>query len=159
MTHRIAPGLSMFAILLAAGIGLSSPATAQNEDQSSDGTQGATVEATTEGQEGDPADHDEDRPDAAMVLDSVGTMDPEVEAFTTLPQGTEIALSDDAELEFLDLKTCDLVRVAGGVLVLGETISHKGGTVLKREPSECPESFDLEGESEPAGVILRSIPF
>ena len=132
-TQRILPGIAGLAVALAIGLGPASQALAEDTD---------------------PA-----KPDAAMVLDTVGATEPEVEAYTTLPEGTEIALSDEAEIEFIDLKTCDLVRVAGGMLVLGDVISHKGGTVLKRESSDCPESFDLESESVPGGVVLRSMPF
>ncbi|MBB4267444.1 hypothetical protein [Roseospira visakhapatnamensis] len=136
MTHRTPPGIA--ALALAASVALAaSPALAQDPGQA-------------------PG---QDQPGAAMVLDTIGTTEPMVEAYTTLPEGTEIALSDEAEIEFIDLKTCDLVRVAGGMLVLGEVITHKGGTVLKREASECPDSFDLESESVPGGVVLRAMPF
>ncbi len=132
-THRTLPGIAGLAVALALGLGPAPQALAGDDDQA--------------------------QPGAAMVLDAVGATDPAVEAYTTLPEGAEIALSDEAEIEFIDLKTCDLVRVAGGVLVLGEMITHKGGTVLKREPADCPEAFDLESESVPGGVVLRAMPF
>lgn len=98
--------------------------------------------------------------DGAMILDVTGSMDPSVEAYTTLPMGTHIALADTAEIEFLDLKTCDLVRVGGGTLIIGDdAITHEGGTLIKREPSECPEAFNLGEESTTGGVVLRKMPF
>ena len=147
-THRTLPGIAGLAVVLSLNLGLGSvPQVLAGEDD-------RTTEPDTAPEAAPGAVQG-----AAMVLDAIGTIDPEVEAFTVLPMGTEIALSDRAEIEFIDLNTCDLVRVIGGMLVLGDEITQKGGTVLKREPAECPESFDLDGESMPGGVVLRAMPF
>jgi hypothetical protein len=92
----------------------------------------------------------------ALVLEVQGTTAPPLQAFTEVPAGTAVSLSQGARLTFVHYRSCRVVSLVGGQVQFGaEAHQLVGGTVERDEkPRSCPKRVRAGGQA--GGVLLRS---
>ena len=95
---------------------------------------------------------------SALVLERTGVIVPDVQPYSEIAVGVTVTLQTGARLVFLHYQTCRTVTVVGGTVVFGGlnyTITGGGKPEEVRTP--CPPTVRLRGQSEMAGVLMRSI--
>lgn len=96
---------------------------------------------------------------SALVLEKSGASVPNVQAYSEVPVGTKVSLSDRARLVFLHYFTCRTVTVVGGTIAFGvEKYTLTGGKKEAETRSSCPRQVALKSGGEMAGIMLRSAP-
>ncbi|MDO9459921.1 MAG: hypothetical protein Q7N95_07365 [Alphaproteobacteria bacterium] len=96
----------------------------------------------------------------ALVLDIVGEVTPQLEAFSEIQAGKSFDLGASGRMDFLHYPTCQKVLVEGGRLSLSaENFRVNKGKVIDMTRAECPQRVQMasvESGSGIAGVVLRS---
>jgi hypothetical protein len=95
---------------------------------------------------------------SALVLEKTGATVPEVQPYSEIPVGTTVSLQPGARLVFLHYQTCRTVTATGGSVAFGGlTYTITGDSRPKEVRTPCPPTVRLRGQSEMAGVVMRSI--
>ena len=95
---------------------------------------------------------------SALVLEKVGVSVPEVQPYSEIAVGTTVSLPPGARLVFLHYQTCKTVTAVGGTVAFGGlTYTVTGGNRPVEVRTPCPPTVRLRGQSEMAGVLMRSI--
>jgi hypothetical protein len=95
---------------------------------------------------------------SALVLEKTGTTVPEVQPYSEIAVGTTVSLQPGARLVFLHYQTCRTVTAVGSTVMFGGlTYTVTGGSTPKEVRTPCPPTVRLRGQSEMAGVLMRSI--
>ena len=94
---------------------------------------------------------------AALVLETSGTITPAVKPYTEIPGGTTLALSSGARLVFSHYHTCRTVTVVGGTVTV--TVASYGTRDGKQSETTmpCPKKVNVRGGGELGGVVYRSV--
>lgn len=95
---------------------------------------------------------------AALVVDLMGDITPEPEAFTELEQGASLVLGPEAQIILMHYASCLESQIKGGrveVTARGLTLTDGAETVAETEV-ECPRKVAFEENSGTiAAVVLR----
>jgi len=95
---------------------------------------------------------------SALVLEKTGATVPDVQPYSEIPVGTTVSLPPGARLVFLHYQTCRTVTAVGGTVAFGGlTYAITGGSRPVEVRTPCPPTVRLRGQSEMAGVLMRSI--
>ena len=95
---------------------------------------------------------------SALVLEKTGATVPEVQPHNEIAVGTTVSLQPGARLVFLHYQTCRTVTAVGSTVEFGGlTYKVTGGSAPKEVATPCPPTVRLRGQSEMAGVVMRSI--
>src|SRR5437667_8597486 len=95
---------------------------------------------------------------SALVLEKTGATVPEVQPYNEIAVGTTVSLQPGARLVFLHYQTCRTVTAVGGTVAFGGlTYTVTGDSRPKEVRTPCPPTVRLRGQSEMAGVLMRSI--
>ena len=94
----------------------------------------------------------------ALVIDVVGDVTPQVDAFEDVAPGTVLTLGDGAELTISHYRACEEVTLSGGRVTVGEAGLELDGTeTLAREEVDCPSNVALAvSDTASATVIVRN---
>lgn len=95
---------------------------------------------------------------SALVLEKTGATVPDVQPYTEIAVGSTVSLPPGARLVFLHYQTCRTVTAVGGTVAFGGlTYTITGGSRPVEVRTPCPPTVRLRGQSEMAGVLMRSI--
>ena len=95
---------------------------------------------------------------SALVLEKTGATAPDVQPYSEVPVGVTVSLQPGARLVFLHYQTCRTVTAVGGTVTFGGlTYTITGGNKPEEVRTPCPPTVRLRGQSEMAGVLMRTI--
>src|SRR5699024_840315 len=96
---------------------------------------------------------------AALILDVSGTVEPAIEPFQEVADGTVLELGPDATLTISHYGSCEEVAVSGGtVAVRADGLGLEGSRVLSREEIACPGRVVMtEADLINMSVTLRAV--
>lgn len=95
---------------------------------------------------------------SALVLEKTGATVPEVQPYSEIAVGATVSLQPGARLVFLHYQTCRTVTAVGGTVAFGGlNYTITGGSKPEEVRSPCPPMVRLRGQSEMAGVLMRTI--
>ncbi len=94
----------------------------------------------------------------ALVLETQGTMTPEVQPYREILADSTITVPRGTQLVFLHYATCRTVTVSGVTVTLRErAYMLKGGSVQSELKTTCPRKVRLKAAGELGGVVTRSL--
>lgn len=77
---------------------------------------------------------------AALILDASGTIDPEIDLYEEIADGTVLKLGSDAVLTISHYSSCEEVVLAGGMVTVGaDELAIDGSEVRSRTAVQCPD--------------------
>lgn len=95
---------------------------------------------------------------SALVLEKTGATVPDVQPYSEIAVGATVSLPPGTRLVFLHYQTCRTVTAVGGTVAFGGlTYTITGGSRPQEVRTPCPPTVRLRGQSEMAGVLMRSI--